>query len=80
MGAEAARLLGREPPPAVPFAQAVGAMSPMASSFWAENRRVANTNTKAALHLTWRYPSYREGLAAILAGELAEQPEQGAAQ
>ena len=74
--AEAARLLGREPPPATPFAEAAAAMSPMALSFWAENRRVANARTKAALGLAWRTPTYREGLAAILAAELAEQPEQ----
>jgi hypothetical protein len=41
----------------------------MGLSFWAENRRVSNTKTKAALNLAWRYPTYREGLAAILAAE-----------
>jgi nucleoside-diphosphate-sugar epimerase len=61
-----ARLLGMEPPPAVPFAEAAARMSPMARSFWSENRRVANATTKAALGIEWRYPSYREGLAAIL--------------
>ena len=65
----AAGLLGMQPPPAVPFAEAEARMSPMARSFWSENRRVANTATKAALHLAWLYPSYREGLAAILAEE-----------
>ncbi len=64
-----ARLLGIEPPPAVPFAEAEARMSPMARSFWSENRRVANAATKAALGIGWRYPSYREGLAAILAEE-----------
>jgi hypothetical protein len=44
-------------------------MSPMALSFWSENRRVANAATKAALGIAWRYPSYREGLAASLAEE-----------
>jgi hypothetical protein len=44
-------------------------MSPMALSFWSENRKVANAKTKAALNLAWRYPTYREGLAAILAEE-----------
>jgi nucleoside-diphosphate-sugar epimerase len=67
--AEAARLLGRPAPPLVPFAEARAAMSPMGASFWAENRRVASAATKAALGLAWRYPSYREGLAAILAEE-----------
>lgn len=65
--AEAARLLGMAPPPVVPFEEARAAMSPMALSFWSENRRVANAATKAALGIEWRYPSYREGLAASLA-------------
>ena len=64
----AARLLGIDPPPAIPFEVARAAMSPMALSFWSENRRIANTRTKAALGITWRYPTWREGLAAILAG------------
>jgi len=67
--AEAARLLGVAPPPAIPFEEARASMSPMALSFWSENRRVANAATKAALGITWRYPSYREGLAASLAEE-----------
>lgn len=67
--AEAARLLGMAPPPAVPFEEARASMSPMALSFWSENRRVANAATKAALGIEWRYPSYREGLAASLAEE-----------
>jgi nucleoside-diphosphate-sugar epimerase len=66
---EAARLLGLPPPPAIPYEEAARSMSPMGRSFWAENRRVANAATKAALGITWRYPTYREGLAAILRGE-----------
>ena len=44
-------------------------MSPAALSYWSENRRVSNAATKAALGIAWRYPTYREGLAAILAEE-----------
>ncbi|WP_456305120.1 SDR family NAD(P)-dependent oxidoreductase [Crenalkalicoccus roseus] len=66
---EAARLLGLPPPPALPFEEALRTMSPMALSFWAENRRVANAATKAALGIAWRYPTWREGLRAILAEE-----------
>ena len=65
--AEAAQLLGMAPPPVVPFEAARASMSPMALSFWSENRRVANAATKAALGIEWLYPSYREGLAASLA-------------
>ena len=64
---EAARLLGMDPPPAIPFDLARARMSPMALTFWSENRRVANALTKAALGIAWRYPTYREGLRAILA-------------
>ncbi len=66
--AEAARLLGVPPPPEIPFETARQAMSPMALSFWSENRQVTSLRTKAALGIAWRYPSYREGLRAILAG------------
>ena len=38
----------------------------MARSFWAENRKVGNAKTKAALGIEWLYPTYREGLRAIL--------------
>lgn len=67
--AEAARLLGLPAPPEIPFAEAARTMSPMALGFWSENRRVANALTKAATGWVPRYPSYREGLAAILAEE-----------
>jgi nucleoside-diphosphate-sugar epimerase len=70
--AYAAALLGLPPPPLVPFETAVAGMSPMARSFWAENRKVSSAATKAALGLAWRYPSYREGLRAILAEERGE--------
>lgn len=66
---EAARLLGVEPPPPVAYDEAVKTMSPMARSFWAENRKVSAAKTKAALNITWKYPDYRAGLAAILREE-----------
>jgi hypothetical protein len=71
---EAARLLGTEPPEAVPFAQAWDRMSPMARSFWSEHRRVASAKTRAMLGIDWLYPSYREGLRAILAEERRQGP------
>ena len=71
----AARLLGVEPPPAVPFEEALPRMSPMARSFWGENRRVANAATKRALGIaSWRHPTWREGLTAILREERGEGP------
>ncbi len=70
--AEAARLLGLPPPPLVPFEEALREMSPMGRSFWAENRQVASRITQSALGIAWRYPTYREGLRAILDQERAE--------
>ena len=62
----AAALLGLPEPPAVDYAMAE--MTPMARSFYAENKRVRNGRIKRDLGLRLIYPSYREGLAAILAG------------
>jgi hypothetical protein len=69
---EAARLLGIAPPPAIPYAEANARMSEMARGFWSENRKVSSARTKAALCIAWRYPTYREGLRAILAEEAGD--------
>jgi len=71
---EAAGLLGVEPPPPVAFEDAWEKMSPMAKTFWAENRKVSATKTKAALGISWKYPTYREGLRAILVEERPQAP------
>lgn len=63
----AAELLGVEPPPEVLFDNA--ALSPMARSFYADNRLVANGLVKRELGVALHYPTYREGLRGILAGE-----------
>lgn len=46
-------------------------LSPMARGFYAENRRVANGKAKRLLGWQPRYPTYREGLAAIYAKTLS---------
>ncbi len=69
--AHAARLLGLPVPPGLPLQQAWPEMSPMARSFWADNRKVSSRLTQELLGYRWRYPTYREGLAAILAEEAA---------
>ena len=58
----ACRLLGVEPPPETPFEQA--ALSEMARTFWADNKRVSNDRIKRELGVRLRYPTYREGLSA----------------
>jgi nucleoside-diphosphate-sugar epimerase len=58
-----AALLGVPAPPEEPFDTA--ALSPMAASFFAEERRVMNAKAKALLGFSPTYPSYREGLRAL---------------
>jgi hypothetical protein len=41
----------------------------MARSFWHDDRCVDNSRIKAELGVELRYPDYRAGLRAILAGE-----------
>jgi hypothetical protein len=65
----AADLLGVAPPPEIPFAEAAKAMSPMGLSFYGESKRVRNDKLKRELGVRLRYPTYREGLRALSAGE-----------
>jgi nucleoside-diphosphate-sugar epimerase len=67
----AAGLLGLPPPPEEPFETAD--MTPMARSFYADNKRVSIAKLKKQLGFAPKYPSYREGLRA-----LAEAGEGGA--
>lgn len=60
----AAKLMGLTPPPLEPFATA--GLSPMAKRFYAESKRVSNARAKAELGWRPQFPTYREGLAAIL--------------
>jgi nucleoside-diphosphate-sugar epimerase len=62
--AYAAELLGVPPPPLVAFEDAQ--LSPMARSFYADSKRVANRRIKEELGVTLLYPSYREGLRALI--------------
>ncbi|WP_102226945.1 SDR family oxidoreductase [Acidimangrovimonas sediminis] len=65
--AHAARLLHLPVPPEIAFEDAP--MSPMARSFYAESKRVRNDRIKRDLGVRLRYPTYREGLAALLKAE-----------
>lgn len=60
----AARLAGVEPPPEIPFSSAE--ISPVARSFYSENKRICNRLIKTELGVKLAYPTYREGLAALL--------------
>ncbi|MBN8211206.1 hypothetical protein JI666_21125, partial [Bacillus sp. NTK071] len=63
----AASLLGMDPPPEIPFEEAT--LSPMARSFWADNKRLRSCRIGPELKLALNHPTYRDGLKAIHARE-----------
>jgi dTDP-4-dehydrorhamnose reductase len=62
----AAQLMGVAPPPEISFEEVAPSMSPLALSFWQECRRVRNDKLKRELRVGLLYPTYREGLRALL--------------
>lgn len=60
----AASAMGVAPPPEIPFDEA--AMSPMARSFYGENKRVSNAKLKATGYV-FAYPDYRTAFARMWA-------------
>ncbi len=60
----AAGLLGMSPPPET----GLESVSPAGMRFYAESKRVSNARAKAELGWRPQYPTYREGLTAILEG------------
>jgi nucleoside-diphosphate-sugar epimerase len=67
----ACTLLGVAPPPLIAFEEAD--LTPMARSFYDDNKRVANTRMKQELGVRLRYPDYRTGLRAMLTGDPAKR-------
>ena len=65
--AYACELLNVPVDPLTPFENAD--LSPMARSFYSESKRVRNDRMKNELGVMLTYPTYREGLRSILAGE-----------
>ncbi len=65
--AYACELIGAPLPPLVPLEDAD--LSEMGRSFYADNKRVSNARMKDRLGVKLQYPTYREGLRAILAAE-----------
>lgn len=63
----AAEMLGVEVAPLEAFS--LEKLPPKARAFWAERKRVSNAKLKEVLGWRPTYPSYREGLAAVLAAE-----------
>ena len=62
-------LMGQTPPPAQSFEEASKTMSPMALTFWQDNKRVDNSKLKTELGYDLKHPGYKEGLSAIFAKE-----------
>ena len=65
--AYACELLGLQPPPLVPFAQAE--LAPMARSFYSDNKRIHNDRIKSELGVVLKHPDYKSGLRACLEAE-----------
>ncbi len=65
--AYACELLNVAPPPLIRFEEAQ--LSDMARSFYADNKRVSNALMKERLSVALKFPTFREGLRAILAEE-----------
>ena len=65
----AAHLLGCQLPELHWFEAVQDSMSPMALSFWRDNRRVSNRRLTKELGYALQFPSYREGLQACLRAE-----------
>jgi nucleoside-diphosphate-sugar epimerase len=61
----AAELLGIEPPPEIPYADAARHLSPFALSFYDGCIRARNDKLKTVLGVKLRYPNYRDGLRAL---------------
>ena len=63
--AYASELLGIKPPQLIPFKDAMKEMTPMALTFWQDNRRVSNAKMKSELGVKLLYPTFREGLKSL---------------
>jgi len=64
--AHACELLGIDPPPLQQFDDVKESLSPMARSFYGESKRVSNRRIKEELGVRLKWPTYREGLKALL--------------
>ena len=61
--AHAARMIGIEPPPEIDFEDAN--LPAMVRTFYEGSRKIGNARIKSELGVKLRYPTFREGLAAL---------------
>ena len=71
----AASLLGCALPPLEPFDQIVDSLSPMAQTFWSENRRVSNHKLCHELGYALLHPDYFNGLQDCLKQDKLNPPD-----
>ena len=69
----AAEMLGVGAPPELPFETAE--MTPMARSFYADNKRVSNQAIKQALGYSFKFPTYRQGLRSVFEAEAGQSSD-----
>lgn len=67
----AASLLKQKPPSLLAFSEAH--LSPMEQEFYSNNRRVSNLKIKKELHVSLKYPTFKEGLTEIWRHDYAAQ-------
>lgn len=67
--AEACAIMGAEMPEVKSFEKAAKDMSPMALTFWQDNKRVDNSRIKTELGYQLIHPGFKEGLRSIWAEE-----------
>jgi nucleoside-diphosphate-sugar epimerase len=70
----AAHLLGVSLPELQPWGPVEASLSPMARSFWAENRRADSTLLREGLGYRLLHPTYREGYRSCLTEEQRQAP------
>lgn len=70
--AHACEMLGMPVPPLIPYEDAD--LTPMARSFYSDNKRISNERIKNELGVTLKYPDYKSGLRACIAAEETTQP------
>ena len=64
----ACQLLGMDPPPLLDYEDLLD-LSPMARSFYRDNKRIVNDKIKNELGVKFKYPSFKTGLQACLESE-----------
>ncbi len=71
----ACKILGVEAPVEVSYDEVKAHLPPIVQEFYGDNKRVSNKRLKDELGYTFKYPTYRDGLDALLAKEKEKAAE-----